>query len=136
MRKSILVLILAGCSLLADSKNYSITWTPNTDPDMDHYNLYVWSGLDTTQCPYYESMPISPTDATFYKAIPYTSSLGSEAWTGIADGKTYFSVLLQAADSSGNRSPAGWAYVKGTNSHFLLSPDLDPPVEPKDAQIE
>ena len=126
---------LVSCSLLAYIKLYTITWTENTEPDLSHYNIFIWEGTDTTLCTWAVGDVLTPADPTFRKQVG--TGLDVSTVLGVADGQTYISCALTAVDFSGNTSTIGWATVwDNPNSHFLLSKDNTPPANPKDGQIK
>ena len=118
---------LVSCSLLADTHSYMLTWTANTEPDMSHYEVYVWTGLDTLVCPLIQDVGISPSSPLYLKDVGHPDELTS--FVEIADGVTYIRAGLVAVDIYGNRSGLGV-------SNFLLSPDNTPPATPQNVTLQ
>ena len=137
MKKLLLILtaFAVSCSLFADSRAYNVDWQLNSEEDMDHYNLYVWQGTDTLQCPFVQNGPAD--NQYFIKAIPHPDialpAMGNTNFIGTADGVTYLSVAMTAVDKAGNPSLYGWGTNSDSNngSHFLLSVDVTPPTTPE-----
>lgn len=46
------LLAIVMCDIGAQNNDYTASWNPNPEPDVSHYRLFVWSGADTTQCPF------------------------------------------------------------------------------------
>ena len=130
MKKIILLITFIGCSLISDTSTETLIFTPNTEPDMSHYNLYLWVGTDTSQCTFFDAMPINQIHEDFYSQIQYTLMLNEINFQVESDGYNYFAVVLQAVDSSGLHSPGGFAKVEDTNSNFMLTKDKTAPSKP------
>ena len=130
MKKFLVFLILFGCSMQAGQSAYYVTFDPNTEPDMSHYNLYVWVGADTLQCPFFEGMPILPNDPLLEQTILYTvvENRSAPFWVE-SNGRNYVTALLQAVDVDGNLSP-------GARSDHHLTIDATAPGTPRNINIE
>ncbi len=135
MKKLFLLLtaLIVSCSLFADTDNYEVTWDiPGSGLVL---NIYVWEGLDTLTAPFFPNTPLDESSSLFQKQVsPYS---GLDNITGIADGKTYISVMGQYKKlSNGLLGNTYWATVKNTTSHFRLSNDKAPPEDVENMQIE
>jgi len=129
MKKLILALVamVISCSVIADVATRGITFDPNTEVEMDHYNLYVWVGTDTTQCNFFQEMPIDPTHPNYDRQISYTPSLNDITYTVNSDGKNYFAVVLQAVNTFGDMSRGGFAVNSTDTGHFELTRGISTP---------
>ena len=127
MKKYLLLLLLFGCSLIADTVTYDATWTPNTETDMSHYNLYVWQGADTLVCPLFDNMPINPSDPLFYSALTFTPSLNIAPFVVEANGE-YIAIVLQAVNTNNIMSLGAFA-------GFVKTDNANPPAKPINVQI-
>ena len=140
MKKFILLIVLCVVSffyfktLRADLSTYQLYFNPNTEADMDHYNLFVWQGTDTLLCPFQPGMVIDQASPFFRQQIPYTASLNQVPFTAESDGFNYISVALQAVDTRGNHSTAAVA-VTLDGSRFLLTEDRTSPDQPQNLLI-
>ncbi len=86
-----------------NKNDYTATWDANNEPNISHYNLYVWSGLDSAQSPFDSSRSTGFYRPYFVKRVKDTTT----KFIAIADGKSYIQIALSAVDSSGNRSKIG-----------------------------
>ncbi len=86
-----------------NKNDYTATWDANNEPNISHYNLYVWSGLDSTQSPFDSTRSNGFYRQYYIKSVNNTST----KFVAIADGKSYIQIALSAVDSSGNRSKIG-----------------------------
>lgn len=129
-----LMAIAVSCSLLADTKNYEITWDLPVESGL-MLNVYVWSGIDTTLCPFFPNYPLDQTSEFFRKQVD--PSTGLDNVLEAADGSTYFSVMGQYFKPSNNKlGNTAWATVGNTSSHFRLTDDLDPPEDVQNLQVQ
>lgn len=129
----ILTALVVSCSLFADTTIYTVTWDVPAEQSLV-MNIYQWSGTDTTQCPFFEGIPLNESSQYFVKSVdPYT---GTDGFVGTADGKTYLSFVGQYKDVNGLYSQTAWATVGETNSHFRLSDDVTPPEKPANMKVQ
>ena len=92
--------IIVGCTVLADEYGYQASWDANTEPDVSHYNLYVWSGIDSLGSPFVDSTSTDFYTEYFVKSVTRTNT----SFFSIADGKSFIQAALCAVDSTGNKS--------------------------------
>lgn len=101
----VIITILCAASL-ANARDVTLEWDPVTDPDLDHYTLYLAEQyLDTTG------------SWTIGQTIPKTQTTTTIA---VADDK-HFAFYVTATDTSGNESQA---------SNTVNTSDRVPPAHP------
>jgi len=97
----------SGVSLTPGFESIWIEWTPNTESDLSHYEIY------------HAASNSAPTDQG--AAFHFTSYSASFAWTGLGDGVLKY-IWVRAVDTSGNQSD--WSTVKTTTTLGLISADI------------
>jgi len=134
----VLLFVVAGylaynAGLFASTHTYTATWDLNNEPDISHYNLFVWEGQDTLLCPFAQGLAVPVSDPTYVKSINHPTQ--TTTFSGAKDGVTYISVALSAADLANNQSGIGWGTVTGSTSHFLQSVDEESPEIPTNVEF-
>ena len=125
MKKLILLFALVSCSVLqSDSLDYTVSWDANAEPDISHYNVYIWVGTDTLQCPLFQGMPIGVTHPTY---LTQTSDI-SQVFSAESDGINYMRAGVQAVDTSDRQSTLAV-------SEFVLTEDVTAPEPPTNVRI-
>jgi len=119
-----LFLIIVSCSVLADSYGYQASWDANTEPDLSHYDLYVWSGTDSLGSPFADSTSTNLYTEYFVKSVIGTNT----NFLSVADGKSYIQAALSAVDSTGNKSMIAV-------SNIIKAVDGEAPGQPKMFEI-
>ena len=137
MKKILLLFttIIISCGVMADSRNYTLSWDTNTEPDLWKYDVYQWVGTDTTQSPWYgmgdESFVSGANYGAYYKYTVVHEEVErlSQIFPVESDGKNYFQMGVSAIDSAGNESHLGL-------TKFYLTIDSETPVAPQNVRVE
>ncbi len=99
--------------------SYQISWDANKEPDIIHYDLYVWSGLDSTKTPFEDNTSAYRYIKYFVKSVKDTSTNILE----IADGKSFIQIALSAVNSNGSKSQISVSnFRKAVDSHKVSKP--------------
>ncbi len=112
MRKLYILIILlmaASCSLIGDQQLKQASWDRNLEEDLSHYNVFKWSGLDTTLTPFVDGEYRFDNDPLFVGFVNKGPAAGQQLYSLFvqADGITYTQIAVSAVDSSDNHSPIG-----------------------------
>lgn len=105
LTKALLFLFFLSCSENSSDTNseensYQASWDANAEPDLSHYDLFIWRGLDSTESPFVAGASTSLYSDYFVKSVTGTSTSFLET----ADDKSYIQAALSAVDLSGNKS--------------------------------
>jgi len=100
-----------------DENTYQASWDANTESDFSHYDLYVWSGLDSTQSPFEQGTNTSLYTDYFVKSVSRTSTTFME----ITIDKLYIQAALSAVNLSGKKSLIGVSNILKVNNGIAVS---------------
>jgi hypothetical protein len=122
-----LFLIFLSCNINAQIDDYTFGWSPNIEPDIKAYDLYLWTGGDTLSSPFVENT--YPDD---YKDFYIGTANHPDTmlhFSSVADGITYIQGAICARDSVGNKSMIA-------TSAFYLSKDKLAPEKPTYLEVQ
>ena len=130
----LLTAIIISCAVQADTDDYNLFWDISSEPDLAQLHIYKWEGIDTLLCEFFPLMPLDISHTLYFASVnPYS---GADLFQATADGdSTYISVMIQYQDNGGLYGGTGWATVVGSNSHFLISKNINPPGTPEGGKI-
>jgi len=119
----VLIALISIVYILKSNETYrfKVSWDANTEADMNHYRIYLWTGMDTTDCPFNEGT--IPSNDYFYKVVQHDSSVERyeiETYPIELDGRWIRAAAI-AVDDSNNWSMPGLSNFYWTG--WVMKPD-------------
>lgn len=111
MRTLFIIILTLCCISNASARDVTLEWNPHTDPDLDHFNLYLAEKMLDSTGPW-----------ALGQTIPKTATTTTIT---VADDK-HFAFYLTATDTSGNESGP---------SNTCNTSDRVPPYNPENLRI-